>query len=334
MDPGEAGGLHRGEARGEFLVRLPWKPHDDVGGDGHPRHGGADAAQQREVPFRRVGAAHAAQGGGGAALEGEVEMAAEAAVLPEIEEPLVEIPGRDRGQAQAGNLRLVEDRADQVPQAAPLRSPGGDLHAGDHDLPVTPAEELPDLRHHLRRRPAPLGPAREGDDAEGAPHVAAVLHLDQRPRQADVRGAGDRDMLFRKRRVDEVDQAVLLRVGDHEVDSSQPGGLLGGAARVAAGEHRPDRPPGSPRSPRRLARLPGRGLGDRAGVDDVEVRLGERAHHLVAGRLEVPPQALDLRLVELAAEVGEVDAHGGDHSLRKFHPAIHRLLFTVWGPSR
>jgi hypothetical protein len=43
----------------------------------------------------------------------------------------------------------------------------------------------------------------------------------------------------------------------------------------------------------------------------MEVRLGERPHHFVAGGQEVAGEALDLRLVQLAAEVGEVDAHRG-----------------------
>lgn len=47
----------------------------------------------------------------------------------------------------------------------------------------------------------------------------------------------------------------------------------------------------------------------------MEVRLGERFRHLVAGGLEVAGEALDLRLVELAAEICKMNAHQGILSL-------------------
>ena len=50
VDFGEAGGLDRGEALGEFLARLAGEAHDDVGRHGHSRDGGADAVEQGRYP--------------------------------------------------------------------------------------------------------------------------------------------------------------------------------------------------------------------------------------------------------------------------------------------
>ena len=58
----------------------------------------------------------------------------------------------------------------------------------------------------------------------------------------------------------------------------------------------------------------------------MEVRLGERAHDRVAGGLELPPQALDLRLVQFAAEVGEVDAHGVGRGKFSVNPEPGEIL--------
>jgi len=114
-------------------------------------------------------------------------------------------------------------------------------------------------------------------------------------------------------RVDAGEKAVLLGVGHDQVDTGDARSLRRPLGGVAAGQHGARRPDASfpPRPARRLARRPGRHVGDGAGVDDVEVRLGERSHDLVARGGELPRQALDLRLVQFAAEVGKVDAHDG-----------------------
>jgi hypothetical protein len=103
-------------------------------------------------------------------------------------------------------------------------------------------------------------------------------------------------------------QVVLLGVRNDQIDVGQAGGG-GRIARVAAGEDGAQAVPPSP--PGRLARGAGGGVGDGAGVDDVEVGVGERSHHLVAGGQELAGEAFDLRLVQLAAEICKINAHPG-----------------------
>ena len=57
------------------------------------------------------------------------------------------------------------------------RAIGGDVDAGQHDLGIAVLDELAHLRHHLARRHRARRPAAEGNDAEGAAMVAAVLDL-------------------------------------------------------------------------------------------------------------------------------------------------------------
>jgi len=231
VDPGEAGGGGEGEALREFDLVLAGKTDDDVGGDGDSGDRLTDPLQEAGVAFRRVGPAHAAQRGGRAALQGEMEMPAEAAVLPALppegEEPLVEIPGRDRGQAKARRSAFPQEPVRQIEESLPLPSVGGDLDAGDDDLLVPGGDEGARLGENLGRRPAALASPRLRDHAEGTAHVAAILDLEERTRMAERQGhVGEvqpavdrlRDCV-RESGMDLLQQAVLLRIGDHEVDA-------------------------------------------------------------------------------------------------------------------
>ena len=102
--------------------------------------------------------------------------------------------------------------------------------------------------------------------------------------------------------MDMVEKPVLLGIGDDQVDEA---GRFARLVRgIAPGEDGPRSAPGSfPRSPRRR-------VGDRAGVDHMQVGLAGRGHNQVPGGQEVPGQTLGLRLVELAAQMGNTNAHG------------------------
>ena len=125
----------------------------------------------------------------------------------------------------------------------------------------------------------------------------------------DLRRAGRR--LLREGRVDLLQQEVLLRVRDDQVDPGDPRRLGGLVRRPAAGDHRAQ-PRADPRAaPRGLARVARRQVGDGAAVEDVEVGLFERVHHPVAGGEHLAGEPLDLRLVQLATEIREMNAHPG-----------------------
>ena len=60
------------------------------------------------------------------------------------------------------------------------RAIGGEIDAGQHDLGDSPRDQRARLARRLRPSGTErLGAAPEGDDAEGAAMVAALLHLDE-----------------------------------------------------------------------------------------------------------------------------------------------------------
>ena len=307
-------------------VRLAREAHDHVGRDGHPRHGGADAVEQGEISLRRVGAAHAAQGGGRAALEGEMEMAAEAAASAQR--------SRSRSSRSQGAIEVRRRRGTSV-SARIARTRSASRAPSDRQAEIwTPVitisryprpSEVPDLRHHLRRRPAALRPAGERDDAEGAAHVAAVLHLDQGAggagRRRTSRGSARRDRSPGRPR-------GPARPGGPSRRWGRRGRPRRGARPPPASRSRSSRsarcaPAGRSAAPRPAALREPRAATWVTVQEFTTWRSASASEPTtsVPGGLEIPPQALDLRLVQLAAEVGEVDAHGG-----KIIPAeIHRL---------
>ncbi len=95
------------------------------------------AATSRANEPRRGLARHAAQRGGAAGLQRQVQVAAQARVFPQPEEVLIQVPGLQRRQAQAGRVGVLEDSLDQVPQmqtAGQILAPGAQVDAGEHDL--------------------------------------------------------------------------------------------------------------------------------------------------------------------------------------------------------
>ena len=98
------------------------------------------------------------------------------------DEVLVGLHLVDGGEAQALELRhLAQDVPHELARGHVARQTGavvGDVDAGEHDLGVAGLHQPAHLGHHLARRHRARRPAAEGDDAEGAAVVAAVLHLD------------------------------------------------------------------------------------------------------------------------------------------------------------
>src|SRR6202035_1552441 len=144
--------------------------------------------------------------------------------------------------------------------------------------------------------------------------------LDQGAGMAEVQlGAGDGGRLVR--RLGEglqhpLQQPVLVAIRNHQVDAGEPRGLRRLRGGIAAGQHGAQARIHPPAAARGLARGARSGPRHGAGVDDVEVGHGERADGQVAGLPEPAETRVDLRLVQLAAQVGEEDAHGGDDCSR------------------
>ena len=191
-----------------------------------------------------------------------------------------------------------------------------EVDAGEHGLAHARRRGAVDLVNHLRDGAAAFLAPRQGDDAEGAAVAAAVLDLDEGALAAAGEegiglgrhggeghggqiefGGGDRH------------QAVLVRVGDHQVNAGlqrQGLGLQGGQAAaddqlgagvIALG------------AAQELAGLADRLLGDGAGVDHDQVGPRLVGGDLVAELLELACPGLQFRFVEPTAEGLEVDAH-------------------------
>ena len=93
------------------------------------------------------------------------------------------------GVADAVQPRQVAKRADQVAEprlgpVQPLAVPAVDVLAQEGDLPHAAGDEIARLGEDARGRTAGLGPARVGNDAEGAELVATLLHGQEGRRRA------------------------------------------------------------------------------------------------------------------------------------------------------
>ena len=260
---------------------------------------------------------------------------------PRREELVVDVLGLDGGEADPLDRRLGEDPPDQPRQrerrarvgAAEAAHRGAavvrpDVDSRQDDLAVPGGKRPAHVGQHDLGGQRALGAAGPRDDAEGAEEAAAVLDLDVGPRAVDPGPVVDdpRDLDAGERRERGVERAVrslhvvagqpeealhlgqepVLLVVPHEPRLRIHGGERGPAdLHRAAGddERRPRaRAPGAAHG---LARLVVRHRGDRAGVHEVEVGPGAVSHELHAARAEEPLHRVHLRLVDLAAEVGD-----------------------------
>jgi hypothetical protein len=190
------------------------------------------------------------------------------------------------------------------------------VDAREHGLAHARRRGLVDLVNHLRDGAAAFLAPRQGDDAEGAAVAAAVLDLDEGALAAAGEegigigrqggeghggqiefGGGDRH------------QAVLVRVGDHQVNAGvqrQGLGLQGGET---AADHQLGAGVIALGAAQELAGLADRLLGDGAGVDHDQVGPRFVGGDLVAELLELARPGFQFRLVEPTAQGLEVDAH-------------------------
>src|SRR6185369_13361304 len=322
--------LGQGERPLEVLLRLAGEAHDDVGGDGDPRAGGAEGGQSLEVRGDGVVALHPAQHGVAAALDREVEVRCDPLLDPErVDERVGEVVGVARGEPHPLDARDLGD-AEQELGEGDAALVGVHVLADEGDLADAHPGERRDLLEHLDEGPAHLAAPGVRDDAEAADVVAALHHGDELahlPRRAarvragedvllgvDPSGLGDADPVLDDagdqlrqladgvRAEDEVkvrdarEQLALLLLGDAAADGEEGAALgLDGPVAPEGREHL-------------VLGL----LADGAGVEDDEVRpVGRRRRPVADGgqRLAHAERVVD---VHLAAEgVDEVALHGG-----------------------
>jgi hypothetical protein len=112
-------------------------------------------------------------------LQRQVKVPAQPVGGEEIEQPVVELPGCDGSEPEAGDGSPCQDGLHQLEETARRIAVGRDLDPGDHDLVEATLAQSLDFTDDVVQRSTALAPAGVGDDAERAAHIAAVLDLDQ-----------------------------------------------------------------------------------------------------------------------------------------------------------
>ena len=138
-------------------------------------------------------------------------------------------------------LKQVGERGRGL-EVAPERA---EVHARQDHLLEAPVRSGLDATQHLGNGPTAPSSSRARDDAVGAPFVAAGLHGDRvngaaRGRRLDRHAAGTVARLVSQgieQRSDVGCERVLAVVRHHRPDTGHPGQLVGGARRVAPGDH-------------------------------------------------------------------------------------------------
>ena len=318
MHGGKAAFANEGQAFRKLRLGFPGEAHDHVRGHGAAREGGLQQRHALVVAGRVVFPPHPGQHRVGAGLHGQVEMGTEVFVGGhDPAKGLVNDPGLQGAQPDPHRGNRGADGVQQLHKGAAIveiPAPGGDFDAGDHDLPVALRSQLLCLRHGLCQGQTPHRPPGVGDDAVGAEVGAAVLDLQHGPGPGGETAGGQN---FKLPPLQSLVQGLpSLPVGHGLQGQLQKGLPPGGAGdhvhtqvpdilrlhlAVAAADrhHRPGTLLSDPAD--HVAVFLVRHGGDRAGVDDRQVK-GPVGPHLGVAPLGQPLlHGLGLILIDLAA---------------------------------
>ena len=227
-------------------------------------------------------------------------------------------PGLQRAQPDAKLRRSLTNRLNQLPQgrlSRKIHAPGGDLDAGDHQLPIALLGKLHGLLHRQLQGRGAHRPTSIGNDAVTAEIDTAILHLQKRPR-AVGKTAGRQNFKFSAAQ-GIVKALLLLPIPDgreHILHKFLPltaaaqhicsqrahrlGIMLGIAAADTDDGLRMLPPAAADHRPVFLIRH----RGDGAGIDDIPVALLLKAAHRMSHLRKKLLHCLGLILVCLAAE--------------------------------
>ena len=179
----------------EFHFRLARKSDDDVNADAGLGHAVHNVGESVAVKIGPVSAAHGAEHGVAAALEGDVEVRLEFhGVRHEIDQRGLEQVRFNRTDAVAFNRREASvflKRPAEIEEGFPLSlAEVADVHPGQDDFPGPGRSSLPCLDEgggNVRR--AGTTPC-EGNGAKGTEIIASVLHLEETARAVPAAHGG------------------------------------------------------------------------------------------------------------------------------------------------
>ena len=183
---GEGALLDKVQGLLELLLRLAGEAHDEVGGNSGPVVDLVQEFYALIIPVGIIFPVHPGQHRVAPRLHGQVEVGAQ---VGQGSRPAAEVrgdgSGLQRAQAHPGvrGQPLTDglNGLDELRLSLQVLSPGGDLDAGEDDLPVARRLQLPGLPDTFGQGEGAHPPPGVGDDAVGAEVDAPVLHLQHGP---------------------------------------------------------------------------------------------------------------------------------------------------------
>ena len=108
----------------------------------------------------------------------------------ECEQPVVNFDTVDRRQTQpfqiGHELQNAFDQQSEIVLAGQVGAIAGNIHTGQHDFLEAFIDQHPDMFDHTSGWDRTAVAASEGNDAEGAPVVTAILHLNKGARFSGI----------------------------------------------------------------------------------------------------------------------------------------------------
>src|SRR2546428_12281869 len=158
--------------------RMTRKADYDIGAEPEVRHRPDRLLDEADILLGSVSPVHHVQDAVVAALQGDMEITAQLRRPGHTFQELVGDGGgfdrRDADAVEAGHGFQQADHVRQCESVAPVPS---DVDAGYDHFAVTARHEALGFPENVLRAAAAFVPAGEGDDAEGAHEVTAILHL-------------------------------------------------------------------------------------------------------------------------------------------------------------
>ena len=318
----ELGLLEHVEKLLELIFGLAGEADHDRGAQRDAGDALAYPAHKREVVLERSGAVHVAQNARGGMLEGHVEVVADVGMRGDRVEQLVGDADRlDVHQAEPDERMLLGEDGDEVRGGVArleLLAPPAGVLGDQRDLADAGGLEIVDLGPDVIQREAAVAPADVRDRAERAEAVASVADLDVCG-GADAIGGGGVLPVGNVRRADDgtqhLDDVFLLAAGDERGGLGELAFELRSVARGQAARHddlaRAVIEAGIPAQLEDgTEALLGRGLDERAGVDDDGVGGFGILAQLVSGGCHPLHHLGGVHLVFRAAERDERDTKG------------------------
>ena len=187
MQKGDAAFRNDAKAAAKHVLGLGREAGDQIGAERDVGTELASAACRGDRLGAAVAPLHALQDQIVARLQRQMQMRHQPGLVaervPEIAVDLARIERRKPQTRQLGkNGEQLPDHPAEARSAGQVGAVSGHVDAGQHDLAIAGGEERTRLGDDLLERHRAARPARIGDYAKGAAMVAALLHLQIRPR--------------------------------------------------------------------------------------------------------------------------------------------------------